>query len=147
MSSAHVSREFLQLCAVPMWFLDRVESPLLVFDIQGKPHAQARARRTREAGTRMVKPDRVEEQAIGWQMRAQYRGAPLRCRIAIFAAYFVPDRRKIDGSNMQKAIEDAGNRLVWWDDSQIDLWHGERMIDADCPRVVLAVGQLKGEQP
>lgn len=57
--------------------------------------------------------------------------APLSLTLFIFWE----DARHGDGSNLFKAIEDAGNGLLWIDDKQIVEGHFYSEIDRDGPRV------------
>lgn len=49
-----------------------------------------------------------------------------------------------DGSNLQKAIEDAANGLIFEDDSQIAKWSGEKLYcePGQTPRIVLTIQAL-----
>lgn len=57
-----------------------------------------------------------------------------------------PHAKKPDGSNLQKLVEDAGNGILWLDDSQIAEWSGRKRVGAqgEAPCVLLTVESLGG---
>jgi Holliday junction resolvase RusA-like endonuclease len=123
----------------PAWVMNLWEGYPTWVTIPGPPHANQRPRRSRAAGGRMWKPDSAQERSISWQMRSQWRGAPLEGRLALYARFYVAKDIK-DASNMLKAVEDAGNGILWRDDKQIKALVVLVDIDRGNPRTVLAFG-------
>jgi len=68
---------------------------------------------------------------------------PIRGRIAVMIDSFVPDRRRRDLDNMQKAACDSLTKAgVWTDDSQIDDLRIRRMpVDRRNPRIEVSIGE------
>ena len=68
---------------------------------------------------------------------------PVRGPMALELAFFRSTRHRVDGSNLQKAVDDGFNRVVWHDDSQVVEWHGTLGFDKDNPRTeVEGMGKL-----
>lgn len=55
---------------------------------------------------------------------------------------YFPDRRRRDGENVQKLIQDALTGVAYVDDSQVLEWHGVIAYDAASPRAVVQVEPL-----
>lgn len=66
---------------------------------------------------------RATAEAIGWEMRAGYTGKPFTGPIAVNMTITWPDKRRRDLDNAMKQMGDAGNGILWKDDSQIVEWH------------------------
>ena len=88
---------------------------------------------------RFLKPEvRVAKEAIAWEARSQYRGAPMTSMLAVTVALFWADRRKHDIDNI-KALLDSLSGIVWADDGQITDLHITKALDRTNPRVVMTV--------
>lgn len=123
----------------PAWVLSIFEGYPTWLTIPGPPHAQQRIRRSRSAGSRVWKPDAAQERGIAWQLRSQYRSAPLEGRLGLYVRFCVVKDIK-DASNMLKALEDAGNHILWRDDKQIKALAVLVDVDRENPRTELAFG-------
>jgi Holliday junction resolvase RusA-like endonuclease len=125
-------------------------TPLLEFTVPGKPMAKQRVRVTRTGHAftpeRTMNYEALVMQCCSAAMNgvAPYEGA---LRVSVDSYLPVPKSwskakqmdailgairptTKPDGDNLAKAITDAGNRVVWVDDSQIvslhvDKWYSE----------------------
>jgi Holliday junction resolvase RusA-like endonuclease len=63
---------------------------------------------------------RAAEDALGWTLRAAMKGrAPLDGLIRLDVQFFCKTHRRLDFDNLAKLVGDAGNGIVWQDDSQI----------------------------
>lgn len=61
--------------------------------------------------------------------------------------FFRRRRQRADLSNMVKAVEDAGNGVVYADDAQITEEHVKVFQDCEEPRVEIVIHRLRKEQP
>lgn len=78
-----------------------------------------------------------------WQVRAQYKGALIKGRLAVVYRVFFPTKRFADWDNVHKISQDALNGIVWEDDSQIDEAHVYRRYDPMDPRIEIEVNVLE----
>ncbi|MCH2186239.1 RusA family crossover junction endodeoxyribonuclease [Myxococcota bacterium] len=99
-------------------------SPLVVSFV-GRPRSWARTNTYN--GRRITpKPLRVYKRAaesvmrIATLARSNWPSDADDARFSVSIAFRLPDRRRCDLDNLAKAVLDAGNRLLWRDDSQID---------------------------
>jgi len=91
------------------------------------PKARARVFVTKAGKIRAVTPQRTRdaEEAIGWALKLAWRQEPDATSLFGVSCRFVLSRtkagkeRRVDGDNLWKAVGDAGNGVVWHDDSQI----------------------------
>jgi Holliday junction resolvase RusA-like endonuclease len=63
--------------------------------------------------------------------------------VALTLDIYFPNERRHDIDNVAKSVADAGNRVLWRDDSQIHELHVYRRIDAERPRVEVCVRILE----
>jgi Holliday junction resolvase RusA-like endonuclease len=77
--------------------------------------------------------------AVGWHLHNGYRRGPTRAPLVLLVAFYRATRRRCDVDNLAKAIMDAGNGLVWVDDSQIIKLVAEVRLDAERPRAEVVV--------
>ncbi|MEW2568416.1 RusA family crossover junction endodeoxyribonuclease [Streptomyces sp. NPDC047070] len=107
--------------------------------LPGEPHSKSRPRFNKDGHAYKDPADAAAEQATRWKMRAWFRHAPLGGNVALGCVFFRSSRQEIDGDNMLKHICDAGNGLLWVDDSQVTGKYGGIELDVDYPRTVLVV--------
>jgi len=81
---------------------------------------------------------REAKDTIGWEARAQFKGAPLAGSLKVCIDLHWPDRRKHDIDNI-KVLLDALSGIVWDDDGQIVDLHIRKHYDKEQPRVELEV--------
>lgn len=81
------------------------------------------------------------QEAIGWEVKAQYRGKPLEGKLKVSLRFFWPQpRRDVDSS--VKAALDALNGILWKDDNQIcDLLISKKMEKKN-PRMEIEVESI-----
>lgn len=53
--------------------------------------------------------------------------------------FYLPDKRRRDGDNLQKTVQDSLNKIAYADDSQIKEWRGSIEYDKENPRAVVQV--------
>lgn len=79
---------------------------------KGRPRYGGRSPRTPEA-------TREWEETVGWQARAQFDHRPLLGPLGIEFIFYREDRRKVDLDNLEKAMLDGLQGILFEDDSQI----------------------------
>lgn len=143
-----MSLPLADLPAHPAWVLLLFEGYPTWITLPGAPHAKQRPRsgaRRGWSGSRVYKPDAPQEASIAWQLRSQWRGAPLEGPVALYVRFWVPDARTRDVDNMLKALMDAGNQAgLWGDDRQVKALAVLVDVDRERPRTELAVGVRRG---
>ena len=112
---------------------------MVVFKVLGNPIAKKRPRfAVRNGQGRAYNSQQTEEGLLLWEVRNQYKGAPLDGPLHVtFRFYFTPPKsaskklradmlaqrvmhtKKPDCSNLNKFYEDVMNGYVWIDDCQI----------------------------
>lgn len=134
--------------------------PRLIFTIPGRPIPLERARVERftvpsgQTITKTRTPNRSKAYRGLVQLHMNQAWAAMRkCwpwqttyPVTLSLWIYWEDLNHGDGSNVLKAIEDAGNALLWADDKQIDEGHFWSALDRDYPRVEV-VAELRGERP
>lgn len=126
----------------------------VTFFVAGRPQGKGRARAAmRAGGIRMFTPEKTREYeaSIAWLAKAAMRGREpfgrgVAMRLVIQAAppKSWPKRQreralaglvyatyKPDADNVIKAVGDAGNGVLWFDDSQIVRLHVDKVYDAE----------------
>lgn len=127
---------------------------VLIFTIPGRPVPLERARvesfTLKGSGQRITK-SRTPGKSIAYRQRVQLsmnmasaagrRRWPLRTPAPLGLELFIfwEDLNHGDGSNLFKAIEDAGNGILWKDDKQIVEGYFRSSIDQTHPRVEVLV--------
>jgi crossover junction endodeoxyribonuclease RusA len=126
---------------------------LLRFTVPGPPRPKERPRRGK--GQRWYTPAttvRYEETVRTYALQAAMRTpgwtppfarswarSVTNERFRLTLRIFFPDNRRRDGDNCAKAIQDACNRVLWRDDSQIMSLRMDCAVDASSPRVEVEV--------
>lgn len=103
----------------------------LAFVLPGKPHAKMRPRKGKGGRMYQAEEDRDAERATKARLRA-LEIEPLVGNVCIMVTLYMPDRRIRDFDNMVKHICDAGNGILWRDDSQVT--GGGQLIELDRAR-------------
>lgn len=107
-------------------------------EIPGEPKAKQRARHGKG---RTYRVDREDEEAIGWHLARAWHAPPSEREFALIAVFHRSNRRRFDTDNAMKLVKDAGNGVVWWDDSQVQAELGILEVDRANPRTVLIFGE------
>jgi Holliday junction resolvase RusA-like endonuclease len=105
----------------------------------GEPHSKARPRFDKDGHAYKDPADAAAEEATKWRMRQFWRRGPLTGNVALGCIFFRSTRQEIDSDNMLKHVCDAGNGLLWLDDSQITAKYGGIELDTERPRTVLVM--------
>lgn len=105
----------------------------------GEPHSKARPRFSKDGHAYKDPADAEAEQATRWRLRQFFRRGPLTGNVALGCVFFRSTRREIDGDNMLKHVCDAGNGILWLDDSQVTAKYGGIELDTDRPRTILVL--------
>ena len=117
----------------------------VAFTVHGCPVPKARAGRN---GGRSftTAATRKYERAIAWAATdaISCRGAwPRNAAYRLEVAMYFPDARRRDADNVLKSICDAGNKLLWRDDTQVIETATLKRIDRDMPRIDVRVYVLE----
>ncbi|MEU7323323.1 RusA family crossover junction endodeoxyribonuclease [Streptomyces griseoviridis] len=104
-----------------------------------EPHSKARPRFNKDGRAYKDPVDAEAEQAKKWLLRAWWRRAPLTGNVALGAVFFRSTRQEIDADNMLKHLCDAGNGILFVDDSQITAKYGGIELDPVRPRTLLVL--------
>lgn len=126
--------------------------PRLVLTIPGRPIPLERARvekMTLPNGKRITR-GRTPAKSVAYRQRVQLYMTVARSSVRAWPALtkeplavslwiYWEDLHHGDGSNVLKAIEDAGNGLIWHDDKQIVEAHFYCALDREKPRVEMIV--------
>jgi Holliday junction resolvase RusA-like endonuclease len=112
----------------------------VVFTVPGPPVPKGRPRMTR-AGHAYTPARTVAYEKL---VRVCATGAmggrdPIEGRVDVAIDLFMPDRRRADIDNLAKGILDAGNGVLWRDDSQITQLVLRRDVDPENPRAIVTV--------
>jgi Holliday junction resolvase RusA-like endonuclease len=105
----------------------------------GEPHSKARPRFDTDGHAYKDPADADAEQATKWKLRQFFRRGPLTGNVALGCVFFRSSRQEIDADNMLKHVCDAGNGLLWVDDSQITAKYGGIELDRERPRTILVM--------
>lgn len=109
----------------------------LSFEWEGKPPVKKRPRVTRR-GT--YAPDAEVEKATR-AVLAQHAAEPLEGPVVLALGFWMPSLHRLDTDNLVKHVMDAGNGVLWRDDSQVVRLAGLRFLDRERPRTLLLVGE------
>lgn len=108
--------------------------------LRGEPWSKARPRFDRAGHVYQDPQDRDAERSTGWRLRSVAR-QNIFGNILLACRFYRSTLRRIDGDNLLKHICDAGNGVLWKDDSQITMKIAEVLHDPAYPRTVIAVGR------
>lgn len=81
---------------------------------------------------------KANKEALAWEMRAEWRGVPLRGPVALDITLYWPDARRHDLDNI-KGLLDAFTGILYEDDSQIVELRIRKGVDRANPRIELQV--------
>ena len=117
----------------------------LTFTVHGPPVPKARARKGKGGHWHTPKSTQAYESLVYWTaMRAlQGQGWPRDRRYRVECAIYMPNARRADSDNIIKSVLDAGNELLWGDDSQVIEIATIKRIDPAAPRIDVRVYVLE----
>lgn len=108
-----------------------------MFELDGLPPTKARPRVGK--GGHVYKPDAGAELATALQLRRAVP-EPLQGNVCIVATFYLPNRNRRDFDNLIKHLCDAGNGILWADDSQVTGAAQIIELDRARPRTVVMLG-------
>jgi Holliday junction resolvase RusA-like endonuclease len=109
-----------------------------IIEIDGEPVPKQSYRATKRGGG--YTPERVKtwQTLVKLKAREAWRRDPLTGPVAMRVVFRLGNRRRVDLENLQKAIGDALNGVVYQDDSQITSLHLAKMLH-EKPGVLIEV--------
>lgn len=84
---------------------------------------------------------RANKEDMGWELRSQYRGIPLKGSICLQIELFWPTRRNHDLDNI-KSLLDACTGILWEDDGQVVDLHVHKEFSKENPRVEIECNEV-----
>jgi len=82
------------------------------------------------------------EETVGWQCRDQWKRLPLLGPLGINFIFYRENWRRVDLDNLEKAMLDALEGILYDDDSQIKKKSGEIRYDKERPGVEVEIWTL-----
>ncbi|MGW2075064.1 RusA family crossover junction endodeoxyribonuclease [Streptomyces sp. NPDC001953] len=107
--------------------------------LAGEPHSKSRPRFNKDGRAYKDPADAEAEDTTKWKLRQWFRRPPLTGNVALGCVFFRSSMQLIDGDNMLKHVCDAGNGILWVDDSQATAKYAAVELDPEHPRTVLVV--------
>lgn len=111
--------------------------------IDGEPRPMSRPRVTRHS-TYTPATARHAKSAVQMYLRAKIT-VPTRQEVAVEVDFYLGNRRKCDIDNLWKLVSDAGNGVVWNDDTQIVEVLMRKRVDRANPRTEMRVWKISEE--
>jgi len=108
------------------------ESVIVAVTIPGDPVTKARPRFFR-GHAYTPKRTRAGEQVLKTYFMTSFREKPLTGDVGISVIFRCAVRQRRDTDNMLKAVLDAGNGIIWFDDSQVVEIHSRKIFDSPEP--------------
>jgi Holliday junction resolvase RusA-like endonuclease len=105
----------------------------------GEPHSKSRPRFSKDGHAYKDPADADAEQATKWKLRRWFRRPMLTGNVALGCVFFRSSMQLIDTDNLIKHVCDAGNGILWVDDSQVTAKFGAIELDPFLPRTVIVV--------
>lgn len=94
----------------------------------------------------MTNTGKVLKESYQWQLKEQYRGAPITGLITVAVEFYFGTKRKCDIDNFNKILFDAFSGIVWEDDSQIARAIYDKGYDAENPRIEVRISNFIAKQ-
>jgi len=110
--------------------------------IGGDPVPAPRPRVTMN-GTYMPDVYVAHKNALGWVFKAEVK-TPMAGPLVVTLEFHRKNRRRVDLDNLEKTVLDAGNGILWEDDSQIMEMHSRKFLGCDYPRVEVMLEEVEG---
>lgn len=112
---------------------------LSVVTIPGAPWSKSRPRFGR--GRAYTKKEDIDAETRTATYLKSVVKRPLEGNAGLVCIFYRPNRQRIDTDNLIKHVCDAGNGVLWLDDSQCTAVMGVIELDAENPRTVVAIGE------
>lgn len=107
-------------------------------ELPGDPVPWARAGQGRLGQSYTVEKQRAHADALGWAMlQARKRRHPLTVPFGLWVTFYRANRRHCDIDNLLKLVLDAGQGVLWANDSQVDLVIARVIVNHELPRTEL----------
>lgn len=107
----------------PVGLLDLISGTgpvIIAATIPGEPTAKGRPRSSATGRSWTPAETRQAEYTLAWEFRRLRRiKTPTTAPVSVAMVFRLSSRRRIDFDNLAKLAGDAGNRILWADDSQI----------------------------
>lgn len=91
----------------------------------------------------MTEVGKAIKEGYQWEVRSQWRGAPLKGSIRVSIRFFFQTKRRRDLDNQNKLVLDALTGIAYEDDSQIDELHLCRSYDKERPRIEIKLESIR----
>jgi len=87
------------------------------------------------------------KEQVGWEARKHFKGEPWQGPVGIELRFYLKvNRSRGDGDNLQKAIFDGLNKVIFEDDIQVVEGHFY-ILDGEPQRTEVRVWKLNGSSP
>ena len=84
------------------------------------------------------------KEGLAWAFKAEMkRRKPMRGPIVLVLEFHRKNRRRVDLDNLAKTVMDAGNGVVWEDDSQVFDKHTRKVLGCADPRVEVTLEEVE----
>lgn len=104
----------------------KIQSEILRVEIPDvEPYPWPRSRISRSGRLYLPRPYVAYRDLVAMHLRAAYRGPPEEGPVRVVLGFYRSTKRKADVDNLAKTILDAGNQIVWLDDSQVLELHAQ----------------------
>ena len=87
----------------------------------------------------LSKKYRDTKDALAWEIRSQWQNKPLTGDVTMNIVQYFGDKRKRDCDAYIKIIMDAGEGILYEDDSQVNELCVTKQIDKESPRIEVSV--------
>ena len=82
------------------------------------------------------------EETVGWQCKDQFKHRPLLGPLSIDFIFYRDNLRRVDLENLEKAMLDGLQGILYEDDSQVKEKHGKVLYSKEHPGVEVEIWQL-----
>jgi crossover junction endodeoxyribonuclease RusA len=114
------------------------------FVVPGPPIPKARPRMALSGHVFTPKRTRDYERAVALCACGAGLRTPLDGAVSVTLRLFLANRRRCDIDNLTKSVLDGLNGIAYADDSQVQILHVSRNIDAANPRAEIEITTVKG---
>lgn len=109
----------------------------------GDPVSKGRPRVTPH-GTYTPEKTKTAEETLGWALKLAWKKQPSTSDFMVGMEFHTKGKRRRDLDNLMKLVLDAGNSIVWADDSQVVELHGYLYRESPNPRTEIIVKEQNG---